>query len=184
MKASESLQALVGEYREAATALPLSLNPVNPPPAVKRRLMEAIAPPVRRSAPVFTRLFWAAAAIALFSIIVVSLRNAPDPHPVVMNGTKEAPDAHGLLVLTGRAADLSVSGLPKLPAGKVYQLWHIGDDKIPVDQNIFRLDSAGDLRGADWIKNPIATDHLFAITIEPSGGNKHPTMPIYAVGKY
>jgi len=146
--------------------------------------MEAISPPVRRSAPVFTRLFWAAAAVILFSLIFVSLRNSSETHTVVMNGTKEAPAAQGILHLTGRAADLAVSGLPKLPAGKGYQLWHIGSDKIPVDQNVFRLDSAGDLRGSDLIKNPIATDHLFAITIEPIDGSRSPTMPIYAVGKY
>jgi len=184
LKGSESLQALVREYREAATALPLSLEPVTPPPSIKSRLMETIAPPVQRSAPVFTRLFWAAAAVLLFSLIFVSLRHNPETHIVVIIGTKEAPAAQGVLQLTGRAAALAVSGLPKLPAGKVYQLWHIGGDKVPVPQNVFPLDSAGNLRGSDLIKNPIAADHLFAFTIEPDGGSPHPTLPIYAVGKY
>jgi len=181
LKGSESLQALVREYREAATALPLSLEPATPPPSIKSRLMETIAPPVQRSAPVFTRLFWAAAAVLLFSLIFVSLKNTSDTHEIVINVEKQP---RGRISSAGQSVQIVVTGLPKLPAGKVYQLWHIGSDKIPVPQGTFGLDAAGELHGSDRIRNKIRQDDLFAFTMEPAGGSTQPTMPIYAVGKY
>ncbi len=174
----------MNEYREAATALPLSLEPLAPPASIKSRVLQSCTGPVERSAPVFTRLFWAAAAVALIGFIVVSLRNTPEARDVALRGTPDAPQAHGTLHLVGPAADLVVSGLPKLPEGKVYQLWHIGGNKIPVPQNLFGQDSAGDLHGSDRIKSPVAANHIFAITMEPAGGSRKPTLPIYAVGTY
>jgi anti-sigma-K factor RskA len=181
LKGSESLRAMVNEYRDAATALPLSLEPVTPPPAIKSRLMEAIAPRAPRSAPVFTRLFWAAAAVALISTIFLSLKNTPDTREIVIHVDK-APA--GRVLVSGQSAHIVVAGLPKLPAGRVYQLWHIGSDKIPVPQGTFTLDSAGELRGSDRIRNRISADDLFAFTMEPTGGSRSPTLPIYAIGKY
>jgi len=177
LKNSESLQALVREYRDAALAIPLSLEPVAPSPALKGRILDAVAPRAERSAPVFTRVFWSLAAVALFSFIGYSLI-----HPgIPMSGPH---DVTGRVKVDDRTVVLMVEGLPKLPPGKVYQLWHLIPGKPdPVRQGLFVLDPSGRLRGRDTMKNPITPDCEFAITMEPAGGSNRPTMPIYALAK-
>jgi len=184
LKRSESLRALVLEYRSAATALPLSLEPVAPAPGIRGRLLDAVSPAKPRSAPVFTRVFWAAAAVFLFSLVFIGIRKPDEMRKVPVNGMPDHRNVQGEAMVRGRSVELLVAGLPKLPKGMCYQLWHIGDDKKPVDQGTFQLDPSGMLHGTDALKSPAAKDHLFAITLEPVGGSKAPTSAILAVGKY
>jgi len=63
----------VREYQEAATALPLSLTPLAPSESLKTRVLTAAT---GRQAPrqaLFSRVFWAAAAIVLVALILNSL---------------------------------------------------------------------------------------------------------------
>ena len=57
---------------------------------------------------------------------------------VRLKGTKDAPDASGTVVQSpdGRTAFLLVRDLPKLPAGREYQVWRIKDAK-PVGAGLF-----------------------------------------------
>lgn len=174
LAASESLRALVREYRDAASALPLSLAPVEPSPALKSRILASAAGPVRRSAPVFTRVFWAAAALVLFALLIRSFQSTEVQMP--MTGKTVT----GQITLKGRMVKLDLGGLPALPAGKVYQLWHIGPIQKPVDQGTFVCDGAGNYQGWDKMKYTIDPKDAFAITMEPAGGSKSPTMPILA----
>jgi anti-sigma-K factor RskA len=174
LDASESLRALVREYRDAASALPLSLAPVEPSPALKSRILASAAGPVRRSAPVFTRVFWAAAALVLFALLIRSFQSTEVQMP--MTGKTVT----GQITLKGRMVKLELGGLPALPAGKVYQLWHIGPIQKPVDQGTFVCDGAGNYQGWDKMKYTIDPKDAFAITMEPAGGSKSPTMPILA----
>jgi len=177
---SEPLRALVNEYRTAATSIPLSLEPVAPSPALKGRVLEAVAPAKPRSAPVFTRVFWAVAAIALFSFIGYSLL-----HPEVpVTAPPGQPPVSGGVRVDKQVVLIHVEGLPKLPPGKVYQLWHLmpGNPK-PAPQCLFVLDGSGTLRGRDQMRNPITPECMFAITMEPATGSTTPTMPIYALAK-
>jgi anti-sigma-K factor RskA len=172
----------VHEYRDAATALPLSLEPATPSPAVKARLMASVAGRAPRSAPVFTRLFWSAAAVLLVALIVRSLptemRELAVAHPP---GTSSV---EGTLRCSGRSVDFHITGLPACPPGKCYQLWHIGTDRKAVPLATFHPGPDGVLCGADAMKRPVARDHLLAFTMEPEGGSLQPTMPIYAFAKY
>lgn len=179
LKTSESLRALVREYRETATALPRALDPVAPSPSAKGRLMESIAPAAPRSAPVFTRLFWSLAAVVLIALIGRSLLHPPRVDSMNLIGDKAAPSARGQLTWRGRSVEVTVSGLPPLPAGKVYQLWHLGPAPRPVPAATFTLDASGELHGWDTMKHAIARSHAFAITLEPSGGSLSPTLPLY-----
>jgi len=177
LAASESLRALVREYRDAASALPLSLAPVEPSPALKSRILASAAGPVRRSAPVFTRVFWAAAALVLFALLIRSFQSTEVQMP--MTGKTVT----GQITLKGRMVKLELGGLPALPAGKVYQLWHIGPVKEAVDQGTFVCDGAGNYQGWDKMKHSIDPKDAFAITMEPAGGSKSPTPPILAIAK-
>jgi len=82
-----------------------------------------------------------------------------------------------------RYVKLDIQGLPALPAGKAYQLWQIGPEgpTKPVPCATFRLDSKGELLSTDTLKYVIAKDQTFALTMEPIGGSKSPTMPIFCV---
>ncbi|HLY09437.1 MAG TPA: anti-sigma factor [Planctomycetota bacterium] len=151
---------------------------------MKSRLMERIAPPAQRSAPVFTRVFWGAAAIFLFSLIVVALRRTEEPHPIVFVPMSGFEKVTGEGLVRGSAVEISISALPPLPPGKCYQLWHIGSNQKPVPQATFHLDPAGMLRGCDGMKKAVGPGHVFAITMEPDAGSETPTMPILAIAKY
>jgi anti-sigma-K factor RskA len=75
-------------------------------------------------------------------------------------------------------------GPPALPLGKVYQLWQIGPaGPDPVPAATFTLDSKGELHDKDQLKYLIAKDQVFALTMEPIGGSKKPTMPLFFTAK-
>jgi anti-sigma-K factor RskA len=177
---SEFLRALVLEYQNASTALPLSLGPVTPPAGLKSRVLAAATGEKSPRPAILTRLFWAAAAVLLFSFVVGNLFK-DDYKPAGAQVQNPAPDAKGLIQWRSRSVKLALSGLPKLPSGKVYQLWHIGPEKDPVEAKTFVLDPQGLLLGVDTMKYDIAKGHAFALTMEPQGGSRKPTMPLYYV---
>jgi len=68
--------------------------------------------------------------------------------------------------------------LPQPAAGKQYQLWAIVDG-VPVDAGLLETNAP-----VAFVKmKNIPKAQAFAITLENTGGNKTPTMPIYVVGK-
>jgi anti-sigma-K factor RskA len=135
-----------------------------------------------RSAPVFTRLFWAAAAAILFTVIVRSLPTDLRDLPVAR--TPDGPGVEGTMRCSERSVDFHIAGLPACPPGKCYQLWHIGSDRVPIPLGTFHPDPSGVLCGSDAMRQGMKPDHLLAFTMEPEGGSRQPTMPIYAFAKY
>jgi anti-sigma-K factor RskA len=131
---------------------------------------------------VLTRLFWSAAAIVLISLTLSALLR-PDGPPRQMRfvSTPAAPEARGHAAWKGSSVEIVLSGLPSLPPGKVYQLWHLGVGPSPAPHRTFRLDAAGELRGRDEMREAIGRGQGFAITQEPQGGSLRPTLPIYTV---
>jgi anti-sigma-K factor RskA len=167
----------VREYQEAATALPRSLNPLPPPDGLKGRVLASVT---GRQAPrraILSRVFWAAAAVALFALLLQSLTDTSVK--LQLKGTSAAPEARGTVRWVDRTVTLELSGLPALPAGKEYQLWHLDPNAIP--QRTFKVDASGSFAGDDTAKHLIARGHKFALTVEPAGGSNSPTMPIVAI---
>jgi len=169
----------VREYREAATALPLSLSPMAPSAGLKTRVMAAATgrPAPRRA--LVSRVFWAAAAVVLFSLMLNSLWNKSTR--LELKGLDPAPQARGWVRWENQSVKLDVAGLPALPAGKEYQLWHLEPNAGAVPCRTFKLNASGDLEGEDSMRYYIARGHKFALTVEPAGGSPKPTMPIYAI---
>ncbi|HVE41826.1 MAG TPA: anti-sigma factor [Planctomycetota bacterium] len=166
------------EYQEAATGLPRSLSPIAPSEGLKSRVMAAAA---GRQAPrraILSRVFWAAAAVVLLALLVTSLTDTSAK--LLWTG---APGVDGTSRYDQGILKIDVSGLPALPAGKVYQLWHIGPQAAPVPCKTFTLNSSGVLDGEDMMKFAYARGHKFALTMEPIGGSKSPTTPIMAVAQ-
>lgn len=124
-----------------------------------------------------TRLFWAAAAVVLFSLIGMNLCQVGFQKAGIRVGPPAA-GATGQVLWKEKSVRLEVSGLPKLPPGKVYQLWLIGPEKNPIPARTFTVTPRGELRGPDTMKYDIAKGHVFAVTMEPAGGSRVPTLPI------
>jgi anti-sigma-K factor RskA len=181
LKESESLRTRVRDDREAAASLALALEPIAPSPAAKAKLLDAVTPPAQRSAPIFTRVFWAVAALFLISLLVRSLISPVEPESLALEGDKPAPAAKGRIVWRGRSVELTVTGLPALPPDKKYQLWHLGPGPRPIPAATFSIDATGTLRGWDTLKFAVTKGDKFVVTLEPAEGSLSATMPLYVV---
>ena len=74
---------------------------------------------------------------------------------------------------------VATSGLPELPAGKVYQLWLIGPVKI-VSAGLLPTAQAGVTTPV--VATGITKGDRLGLTVEPAGGSKQPTtVPILAL---
>lgn len=77
------------------------------------------------------------------------------------------------------AATLAVSGLPSLPAGKVYEAWFIEDGQ-PVPAGLLSRDPG---RRLTLLDGPVDDATAVALSVEPTGGSEQPTTdPLGAVG--
>jgi anti-sigma-K factor RskA len=95
-------------------------------------------------------------------------------YPVTHGGVATvvlAADRHELAVVT--------TGLPALPAGKVYQLWLIGK---PAITSAGLLPPAKDGRTPPVLATGVAKGDALGLTVEPAGGSAQPTTkPILAL---
>lgn len=106
----------------------------------------------------------------------------PGVKMVRMHGLNPAPDALATVFWDENSDNvmLKVNQMPDNPEAKQYQLWAIVDGK-PVDAGVFDVhDQSGGMLKMKNIKNAQA----FAVTLEPKGGSKTPTMDqMYVMGK-
>jgi anti-sigma-K factor RskA len=132
-----------------------------------------------------SRVFWSAAAALLFVLLIGNLfREREYTNEAVVKSTAAAPSVTGRILWVDRYVKLDIQGLPALPAGKAYQLWQIGPEgPKPVPAATFLLDSKGELTKTDTLKYLVAKDQTFALTMEPIGGSKSPTLPIFCTAK-
>lgn len=154
-----------------------------PSPGLKDRVLAAATGQKAARPAMLSRVFWSAAAAFLFVLLIGNLfRDREYPNEAVVKAQPAAPAATGKILWVDRYVKLDVQGLPALPAGKAYQLWQIGPTgKVPVPCSTFALDSKGELTSTDTLKFLITKDQTFAITMEPIGGSKSPTMPIFCI---
>jgi anti-sigma factor RsiW len=89
-----------------------------------------------------------------------------------------APQATATLVLVPEQANaaLMVSGLPPLPANRVYQLWLVAKG-ARISGGTFTVDSAG--KGMLLLRAPLpmTSYDTAGVTVEPRGGSPGPTSP-------
>lgn len=101
---------------------------------------------------------------------------SPAVPPVALSPTDLAPEADGELVFArgGRAATLTVRGLPVLPADQQYQLWLVSDGQRESGA-VFSVNANGWAETAVDMTRAAADYERFGITIEPAGGSLGPT---------
>jgi hypothetical protein len=110
--------------------------------------------------------------------------SAPQVRLVRLAGLPPSPGAKANLLWnpTAQAGVLLTSGLPPIPADRVYELWAFaGNDPVPA--GIFEVDEAG----RAFLRLPPLPRTAkrygkFAVTVEPAGGVASPTGPIRLQG--
>jgi anti-sigma-K factor RskA len=186
------------EYRRATTLIALGLEPVQPPRAVRERLIESVT-----SAAASRRSSWRLAAAAALILALFGAREftvqterarlkaenakllselsalgAADTRTIALAGQELAPRASAKVFLEPdrRRAIVFFHDLPENPGDKSYQLWIIrADQPAPMSAGIF--DVTGNGKASISIDNlPVATEiKALAVTLEPRGGVAQPT---------
>jgi predicted anti-sigma-YlaC factor YlaD len=183
--------------RPAADLLPRSVEQVEPPPSLKRSLMEVVereakerdgAPSVPRT-PVGERLRgWlggslrpalvgAAVVLAVAIGFGVAQLGGEDTRTVAAQTT--LPDASGSLKVHDDDAILEVRGMPSLERGRVYQAWVQRDGMIEPEPT---FEVGADGRGVVAVPEDLSEAEAVMVTREPSGGSRAPSeKPILTV---
>lgn len=130
----------------------------------------------RRAWPVLAVVALAAIVLGGLLWTAFGLWLAPAVPPVSLSPTDMAPEAAGELVFArgGRAATLTVRGLPVLPADRQYQLWLVSDGERESGA-VFSVNDNGWAETAVEMSRGAAEYERFGITIEPAGGSPGPT---------
>lgn len=109
----------------------------------------------------------------------IEIVTKPGTRTAELAGTELAPEAQATIAYdrTGRAV-LLADGLPPAGEGKSYQLWFIVGGQ-PIPGKVFRPDETGNGAFEDQLPAVARGSAIFAVTLEPEGGVKVPTGPIY-----
>jgi anti-sigma-K factor RskA len=185
------------ELREVVSVLAFDVEPVEPSPGLKARILDAAradltperapAPPIslaeRRDRGIARWTPWlvaAALALALAASLVwnAQLRSDLDSQPetatYAVAGSGPATGVAGTLIVVGDddTSVLNLAGLASLPSDRAYQVWLIADG-APVPNVTFVPNAAG--VATVTIPGQISDFRTLAITIEPQTGSLAPT---------
>jgi anti-sigma-K factor RskA len=103
---------------------------------------------------------------------------------IKLEGQEVAPQAYATVYVNKDKNEIyvDVSGLPKAPEGKVYQVWALKLDPL-TPTSIGVLSDAGNTSGVFKVDTNDSAQ-AFGITLEPAGGSKSPTLEqLYTLGK-
>jgi anti-sigma-K factor RskA len=180
----------------ALQALPEAVEPLEPPPALRDRLMAEVRADARAGGAGRTRArdrlrgivaghrwrFAALAAFLLVAAVIVGLElggsgSGTSKTTTVVAG--RAPGVVATVVSEGEKGRLKLSNVPGLPRDRVLEAWVRRDGEVEAVPALFVPDGEGeastrlgDLRGVDRVM----------VTAEPPGGSKAPTSaPIASV---
>jgi anti-sigma-K factor RskA len=181
----------VERLRPAADLLPRSVEQVEPPPSLKRSLMEVVereanerdgAPSVART-PMGERLRgWLGGSLrpalvgaaVVFAVAVgfgVGQLGGGDEGRTVVASTS-LPDASGSLKVHDEDAVLEVRGMPTLKEGQVYQAWVQRDGMVEPEPT---FEVGGDGSGTVAVPEDLSDADAVMVTREPRGGSRAPT---------
>jgi anti-sigma-K factor RskA len=191
----------VERLRPAADLLPRSVEQVEPPPSLKRSLMEVVereareregVPAKERRAPLGERLrralggplrpALAGAAVVLAVAIgfgIAQLGGGDEQGRTVVAQTT-LPDASGnLKIHDDDSGTLEVRGMPSLEGGRVYQAWVQRDGMIEPEPT---FEVGADGSGVVAVPEDLSDAQAVLVTREPRGGSRAPSeKPILTV---
>jgi anti-sigma-K factor RskA len=182
--------------RASVDVLPSSVEQVEPPPALRERLMELVreeaevpreatqrgsaVPPARGLRAWLGSLsLRPAAALAGVAIVIaagiagyaIGKDDSPGTTQIAATGTAAAPQTTGTLVRTGDVGVLRVANLP-LRRDRVYEVWLVKNGK-PLPSTVFQVGKNG--TGAAGIPSGLDGATQVMVTSEPPGGSDQPT---------
>jgi anti-sigma-K factor RskA len=114
---------------------------------------------------------------------LVHVLAAPETITVKLAGTAEAAQSSGVVKYNERTGTVIYTAeLPGLPPDKVYQMWLVPANGVPISAGVFTQAESG--RAHVWSAQvPANTEpKAFAVTIEPAGGVPQPTGPKVLLG--
>jgi hypothetical protein len=181
--------------RPAADLLPRSVEQVEPPPSLKRSLMEVVEREAKERGGAVARrplgerlrealggslrpvLAGAAVVLAVAIGFGVAQLGGEDTRTVAAQST--LPDASGSLKVHDDDAILEVRGMPSLERGRVYQAWVQRDGMIEPEPT---FEVGADGRGVVAVPEDLSEAEAVMVTREPSGGSRAPSeKPILTV---
>jgi hypothetical protein len=197
-------QQEVERLRPAADALPRSVEQFEPPPGLKRSLLDVVESeahePAGAPAPVraprrpgwrfalpslgagLPRLAGAAAAFVLIGAALgfgIDRATRDGSSPRVVAAATRLPGASAHLRLGDAGATLRVRGMPVLRGGRVYEVWIQHDGVVRPAGALFEVHSDGS--GAAAIPRRVAGGDRVMVTRERAGGAPQPSeTPIIA----
>jgi anti-sigma-K factor RskA len=181
--------------RASVDVLPASVEQIEPPPALRERLVETVREeagvpqePARARHPVrparglrawlgSLSLRPAAALAGAVIVLVAGVagyaigRDDSGTTNITATGTPAAPQTTGTLVRSGDVGVLRVSNLPQR-RDRVYEVWLVQKGK-PVPSTLFQVGKDG--TGAAGIPDGLDDSTQVMVTSEPPGGSIQPT---------
>jgi hypothetical protein len=181
--------------RPAADLLPRSVEQVEPPPSLKRSLMEVVEREAKERdgaperAPLGERLrqllggslrpALAGAAVVLAIAVGFGIAQLGGEDTRTVTAQTTLPDASGSLKVHDDDAILEVRGMPSLERGRVYQAWVQRDGMIEPEPT---FEVGADGRGVVAVPEDLSEAEAVMVTREPSGGSRAPSeKPILTV---
>jgi anti-sigma-K factor RskA len=195
-----SCQAELSQLQQVAADLPLALPQTDPPPQVKRRLMQSIhtrkanqifpsnKPSFLQYPADFFRAHLPAFGVALMVILALgnlllwrqlnlaTQTKGTSLRVVTLSNTQFSPGAIGTLVMSpdSQNSTLVVYNLSALTPDKQYQVWLIkGVEHISA--GVFTVDPSGYASLDIIAPEPYLQFDAIGISIEPTGGSLEPT---------
>jgi anti-sigma-K factor RskA len=112
---------------------------------------------------------------------ILDFLNQPDTKAVGFSGTEAAPPRGNFFVNAHSGVLMIASNLPKLEAGKTYEMWLIPKGKNPVPAGLFRTDDHGGAIHLQAGPIDLKTVAAVAVTLEPESGSAQPTTKPFIV---
>ena len=181
-------QERAGWLRTSVEMLPAAVEQVEPPPALRERLMatvraEAEAQDTARARPVRKRswrdlfaiprpaLAMAAVLVLAVAVGAYALGSGGDGSETVTATGQAPPGATAVVERTGDQGILRVSGLPQR-RNRIYEVWIARDGQVQ-PSTLFQVHPDG--TGAAAIPQGLEDADQVMVTLEPPGGSAKPT---------
>jgi anti-sigma-K factor RskA len=186
----------VAALRTAAAALPSAAPQFKAPPELRRRVLAAVdaearvpsgagaerpvarRPALRRSRAGGPARAWrpvaaGAAALAAVALALVLVLGGSGAKPRVVRAAVTAPGAAAIVRIHGDRAELRMTHMPQVPAGRVYEVWlKRGGAPVPTDA-LFTVSADGS--ASVGIPGSVRGVRELMVTSERLGGSSVPT---------
>jgi len=183
-------RVLVGRWADRLQPLAEAIPPVEPPPALRARIMAAakVVPFTGKLRTVPRNIWrvgsWASAAALLIAAMLL-WPQASTRMQIATIGDATTPALVTVTADADRTELVVSSGLPLPPADKDFELWIIPSDGTPRSLGVIAGAVETLVKLPEAVRAFIAADSVLAISVEPVGGSTSgkPTGPVIYTGK-